>query len=172
MKEILPVFYLSHHQVVFVLLVEAHRDRACSSTVVEQTLRTNNYQIEQRWYSMSIKGGTHYVQIQKGQQSYLTPRPCKANRDHRASTTANFRCTGRHYSHTLLTGVFNNRLIPSDIRRYPGSTVSVTFLALQDIFLTGRSSTRSSRDGLWSFSPNKLVNSMLVMLPRVSTDPV
>ena len=72
---------------------------------------------------------------------------------------------------TLLTGVFNSRLIPSDIRRYLGSTVSVTFLVPKDIFLAGFSST-ANREGLWSFRPNKLVNSMLVMLPRVSLDPV
>ena len=75
-------------------------------------------------------GGTHYVQIQKRQQNYLALPPCKTKRDHWASSTANFSRMGRHYSHTLLTGVFNSRLIPSDIRRYLGSTVSVTFLAL------------------------------------------
>ena len=59
--------------------------------------------------------------------------------------------------------------MPSDIRRYPGSTVSVTFFVLKDIFLAGLSSTCTSRDGLWSFNPNRLVNSRL---SRVSSDPV
>ena len=119
-----------------------------------------------------LKGATQTIHTNlKRTTKLLSSSSVQEKKDHRASTTANFSRTVQHFSHTMLTGVFNSRLIPSDIRRYLGSTVSVTFFVPKDIFLAGFSST-ANREGLWSFRPNKLVNSMLVMLPRVSLDPV
>ena len=120
-----------------------------------------------RW--LSYKGiGTLYTNTKRTKQSLDFFFRDKGKGDHEASTTSNFKL---HGFQTLLTGVFKRRLIPSDIRRYPGATSFVAFFALIDIFLTGLSST-ASKDGLWSLKPSKLVNSRLVMLSRLSSDPV
>ena len=114
-------------------------------------------------------GLEHFIQTQKRtKQSLDFFFMDKGKGDHEASTSSNSKL---HGFQTLLTGVFKRRLIPSDIRRYPGATSFVAFFALIDIFLTGRSSTVSN-DGLWSLKPSKLVNSRLVMLSRLSSDPV
>ena len=120
-----------------------------------------------RW--LSYKGiGTLYTNTKRTKQLQDFFFMDKGKGDHEASTSSNSKL---HGFQTLLTGVFKRRLIPSDIRRYPGATSFVAFFALIDIFLTGRSST-ASKDGLWSLKPSKLVNSRLVMLSRLSSDPV
>ena len=167
----LQILHLTHHQVVLVLLVEAHGDCAGTSPIVKETLGMNNCQVYQlenlRW--LSYKGiGTLYTNTKRTKQLLDFFFRDKGKGDHEASTTSNFKL---HGFQTLLTGVFKRRLIPSDIRRYPGATSFVAFFALIDIFLTGRSST-ASKDGLWSLKPSKLVNSRLVMLSRLSSDPV
>ena len=50
----LQILHLTHHQVVLVLLVEAHGDCAGTSPIVKETLAMNNCQVYQRELEMVI----------------------------------------------------------------------------------------------------------------------